>query len=116
LVSVVLFISFACPKEMNQRKGQSQIFFGKDVLTICAAVWVQSLLVMSIMRVRWQTENGANCCMFGSANMALRSGRTNRLQLSFSAPFLWFFLWTNKERTNTLLEEQKNRSPTAGGR
>jgi hypothetical protein len=59
-----------------------------------------------------KTENGANCSMFGSANKAYRSRRPNRLQLSFSAPFLWFFdfielvrlkpssvLWTNKERT-----------------
>jgi hypothetical protein len=54
------------------------------------------------MEARWQTENGANCSMFVSANTASRSERTNMLQLSFSAPFLWFFLWTNKERTKEL--------------
>jgi hypothetical protein len=51
-----------------------------------------------IMAARGQTENGANCSMFVSAIKASRSGRSNRLQLSFSAPFLCFFLWTNKER------------------
>jgi hypothetical protein len=45
-----------------------------------------------------QTENGANRCMFGSANTATRSGRPNMRRLSFSAPFLCFFLWTSKER------------------
>jgi hypothetical protein len=35
----------------------------------------------------------------------LCSGRTAGLKLSFSAPFLWFFLWTNKERTDKSKEE-----------
>jgi hypothetical protein len=61
---------------------------------------------------RGQTENslprfigGANCSMFGSAIKALRSGRPNRRQLSFSAPFsLVHFFWTSKrnERINQL--------------
>jgi hypothetical protein len=28
-----LFISFACPKEMNQRKRQPQIFFGINIFS-----------------------------------------------------------------------------------
>jgi hypothetical protein len=58
----------------------------------------------SIETVRGQTENGANCSLFGSANEALCSERTNRLQLSFSAPFLCFFLWTNKERKESNID------------
>jgi hypothetical protein len=33
-----MFISFACPKEMNQRKGQPQIFFGIEILKIAHAL------------------------------------------------------------------------------
>ena len=58
--------------------------------------------------MRRQTENGANCRLFGSANKASCSGRTKRLQLSFSAPFLCFFLWTNKERKKDLCEQKMN--------
>jgi len=29
-----MFISFACPKEMNQRKRQPQIFFGLNILSV----------------------------------------------------------------------------------
>jgi len=63
-----------------------------------------------------QTENGANHCMFGSANMATRSGRTNMRWLSFSAPFLCFFLWTNKERKEKkeILGEQKMNNKKLG--
>jgi hypothetical protein len=32
------FISFACPKEMNQRKGQPQIFFGIAILLAAHAI------------------------------------------------------------------------------
>jgi hypothetical protein len=32
------FISFACPKEMNQRKGQPQIFFGIAILSAAHAI------------------------------------------------------------------------------
>jgi hypothetical protein len=51
------------------------------------------------MNARWQSGNGAKFRLFGSAIKAACSGRTNSLKLSFPAPFLWFFLWTNKERT-----------------
>jgi len=37
--------------------------------------------------VRGGTGKGANLSLFGGANMALRSGRTNRLRLSFPALF-----------------------------
>jgi hypothetical protein len=33
-----LFISFACPKETNQRKGQPQIFFGIAILSAAHAI------------------------------------------------------------------------------
>jgi hypothetical protein len=32
------FISFACPKEMNQRKRQPQIFFGINILEAAHAI------------------------------------------------------------------------------
>jgi hypothetical protein len=35
---VDLFISFACPKETNQRKGQPQIFFGSSILLAAHAI------------------------------------------------------------------------------
>jgi hypothetical protein len=71
--------------------------FSPDVFILLQKARI--LYLRQLIYVRGRTENGANCSMFGSAIMALCSGRTNRLQLSFSAPFLWFFLWTNKERT-----------------
>ena len=33
-----MFISFACPKEMNQRKRQPQIFFGLNILSVAHAL------------------------------------------------------------------------------
>jgi len=33
-----LFISFACPKETNQRKRQPQIFFGLNILSVAHAL------------------------------------------------------------------------------
>ena len=33
-----LFISFACPKETNQRKGQPQIFFGSNIFSAAHAI------------------------------------------------------------------------------
>jgi hypothetical protein len=39
-----LFISFACPKEMNQRKGQPQIFFGINILSAAHAIQLVGLL------------------------------------------------------------------------
>jgi len=59
------------------------------------------------LTARRQSENGANCSMFGGANKAMCSGGTNRLQLSFSAPFLCFFLWTNKERKKRIFGRTK---------
>jgi len=68
---------------------------------------------MLMMVVRWQTENGANCSMFGSAFKASLSEGTNMPQLSFSAPFLCFFLWTNKERKVKYLGKQKMNTATS---
>jgi hypothetical protein len=36
--NLYLFISFACPKEMNQRKRQPQIFFGINILEAAHAI------------------------------------------------------------------------------
>jgi hypothetical protein len=36
--SKYLFISFACPKETNQRKRQPQIFFGLNILSVAHAL------------------------------------------------------------------------------
>jgi hypothetical protein len=36
--NLYLFISFACPKEMNQRKRQPQIFFGINILSAAHAI------------------------------------------------------------------------------
>jgi hypothetical protein len=33
-----MFISFACPKETNQRKRQPQIFFGLNILSVAHAL------------------------------------------------------------------------------
>ena len=38
------FISFACPKETNQRKGQPQIFFGINILSAAHAIQLVGLL------------------------------------------------------------------------
>jgi hypothetical protein len=65
------------------------------------------------LTARGQSENGANCSMFGGAIKAMCSGGTNKLQLSFSAPFLCFFLWTNKERKVKYLGKQKMNTATS---
>jgi hypothetical protein len=36
--TIQLFISFACPKETNQRKRQPQIFFGLNILSVAHAL------------------------------------------------------------------------------
>jgi hypothetical protein len=64
---------------------------------------------------RGQTGNRANRGLFGGAIMALCSGRTKRSRLLFPAPFLWFFLWTNKERTRKPLGKQKPRNHAMHG-
>jgi hypothetical protein len=43
------------------------------------------------MNVRWQSDNGANFRLFGSAIKAACSGRTNSLKLSFPEPFFGSF-------------------------
>jgi hypothetical protein len=35
---IYTFISFACPKETNQRKRQPQIFFGLNILSVARAL------------------------------------------------------------------------------
>jgi hypothetical protein len=55
-----------------------------------------------------QSENGANCSMFGGAIKAMCSGGTNMLQLSFSAPFLCYFLLALKESKKNNFELTKN--------
>jgi hypothetical protein len=40
---LILFISFACPKETNQRKRQPQIFFGLNIFSVAHALQLVGL-------------------------------------------------------------------------
>jgi len=52
-----MFISFACPKETNQRKRQPQIFFGFNILSVAHALQLVVLrppqTVMLILSLRF---------------------------------------------------------------
>jgi hypothetical protein len=52
-----------------------------------------------LLVVRWQTGKCANHALFFGAVNGFAQLAKNRVGLYFPAPFLWFFLWTNKERT-----------------
>jgi hypothetical protein len=52
LLSFNLFISFACPKETNQRKGQPQIFFGLNIFEVSHALQLALPL--------WQDRSNSN--------------------------------------------------------
>ena len=61
------------------------------------------------MPARGQSGNGANCSLFGSAFKAVRSARTNKLQLSFPAPFFGsFFGRTKNEQIDFGESKSKN--------
>jgi hypothetical protein len=65
-----LFISFACPKEMNQRKGQPQIFFGSNIFKAAHALQLSRLrLVQTVMLARSIASQPQKCYSFSKKDL-----------------------------------------------
>ena len=82
--------SFACPKEMNQRKGQPQIFFGINILSAAHAIQ----LVVQLDFARWAPQTVL--LTYGQRFAA------NKMSFYFQKRFggiarltaIWFYKWS----------------------